>query len=272
MDEHKNKKYAIVVIVYNDFPSEIEIASFRQCLSILKNHTICIAHPQKLTCMIYLDIAKEQQVGLVFVPFPDDYFKSIDDYNTLMLSPVFYSKFKNYDYILIYQLDAWVFRDELDYWCQQGYSYLGAPWFEGFQNAIKDSPMLKISGNGGFSLRHVQTFIELLTTAWHFTHFQLGRKLTQKSNISYLLYVLIKKRTVEDVFLASTAYEDWLYANFANCLYSKFKIAPPNIALAFSFEVNPNILYELNDKKLPFGCHAFEKYSPDFWKDKILFG
>ena len=30
--------------------------------------------------------------------------------------------------MLIYQLDAFVFQDDLAYWCQQNYDYIGAPW------------------------------------------------------------------------------------------------------------------------------------------------
>jgi len=44
-----------------------------------------------------------------------------------MMSPAFYDAFKAFDYILIYQLDAFVFRDELEYFCSLGYDYIGAP-------------------------------------------------------------------------------------------------------------------------------------------------
>lgn len=30
---------------------------------------------------------------------------------------------------MIYQLDAWVFNDELSSWCSLGYDYIGAPFF-----------------------------------------------------------------------------------------------------------------------------------------------
>jgi len=36
-------------------------------------------------------------------------------------------------------------------------------------------------------------------------------------------------------------------------------------ALGFAFENVPEELYKLNNDQLPFGCHAYEKYSPEFW-------
>jgi hypothetical protein len=39
-------------------------------------------------------------------------------------------------------------------------------------------------------------------------------------------------------------------------------------ALAFSIEQNPQTGYKILGK-LPFGCHAWERYEPNFWKGII---
>lgn len=44
-----------------------------------------------------------------------------------MLSAEFYDRFAAYEYVLIYQLDAFVFADRLAEFCQMGYDYIGAP-------------------------------------------------------------------------------------------------------------------------------------------------
>ena len=63
-------------------------------------------------------------------------------------------------YILIYQLDAWVFSDQLDFWIEQGYDFIGAPLFEGFH---KGNSINFVRGlNGGLSLRSIQTSIRLI--------------------------------------------------------------------------------------------------------------
>jgi hypothetical protein len=59
--------------------------------------------------------------------FPKRYFENIEGYNELLLSASFYERFLDTKYILIYQLDAFVFKDELQEWCDKGYDYI-APW------------------------------------------------------------------------------------------------------------------------------------------------
>src|SRR5258708_1605717 len=43
-------------------------------------------------------------------------FTSVKSYSRLLLTPEFYQAFKTYEYILIYQLDALVFSDQLAFW------------------------------------------------------------------------------------------------------------------------------------------------------------
>lgn len=99
-----------------------------------------------------IPIRRLLQIHYIF--FHENYFKSIDGYNKLMLSPSFYKAFSNYEYILIYQLDAWVFKDELQHWCNQKYDYIGAPIYQ-------NNKLIGI-GNGGFSLRKVDYCLKVL--------------------------------------------------------------------------------------------------------------
>jgi hypothetical protein len=74
-----------------------------------------------------------------------------------MCSIGFYEVFRQYEYMLIYQLDCWVFRDELEMWCDKGYDYIGAPFFVKW---FVDRGIYV--GNGGFSLRKISNIIEYL--------------------------------------------------------------------------------------------------------------
>ena len=98
-----------------------------------------------------------------------------------MLSAEFYERFLNSKYLLIYQLDAYVFKDELTAWCNRGFDYVGAPWTikKKYENPIY-KPVLAIKsfiyklkgkpsryawlgnkvGNGGLSLRKVDTHLK----------------------------------------------------------------------------------------------------------------
>ena len=43
----------------------------------------------------------------------------------------FYERFNWADYLLIHELNSWIVKDELKYWCNQGYDFLkAAPVFE----------------------------------------------------------------------------------------------------------------------------------------------
>ena len=45
-----------------------------------------------------------------------------------------------------------------------------------------------------------------------------------------------------------------------------FRIPKWKEALGFCMELNPKKSFELNNNKLPFGVHAWEKYDHEFWQ------
>lgn len=62
--------------------------------------------------------------------FATKYFKNIFMYSRLLLSEHFYSRFSEYEYMLVVQPDVWILSedDKLDYFMQFAYDYIGAPW------------------------------------------------------------------------------------------------------------------------------------------------
>jgi hypothetical protein len=59
--------------------------------------------------------------------FSRKYFGSVQAHSWLLLSPAFYDAFLDYEYILVYHLDALVFSDQLIDWCDKGYDFVGSP-------------------------------------------------------------------------------------------------------------------------------------------------
>lgn len=221
-------KVAVVIPFYTNSISTTEMLSLKQCNSILKDFPIVFVSP------MHFEISAEyEKLYTNRVSFDDDYFKSVDGYNKLMLSIEFYKAFSNYDYILIHQLDAYVFSNKLSYFCELGYDYIGAPWSWGYFLKEKLTDPIFV-GNGGFSLRNVKSFIKLLSTIN-----------TAECNYN------------EDLF-------------FSSCASLTFKVAPIKIASSFSIETNARFFFKLNKNTLPFGCHAYEYYDFDFWKPYIL--
>ena len=234
----------VIIPVYKNYLNEFEKISLNQLFKILGKYTKIFVAPKSLKLNNYKIDSETFQVER----FDDCYFKNIDSYNKLMLSEDFYMRFTQYKKILIYQLDAFVFSDKLLEFCDMNYDYIGAPWINGmpyykynFRGAYRlnkifrffNKPQVCYVGNGGFSLRNVKSTINLL------------RENKQQ---------LASWSGSEDIF-------------FSLCgLNKKFKVASTSVALEFSFELSPKDCFELNGYKLPFGCHAWEKYNIEFFR------
>jgi Protein of unknown function (DUF5672) len=49
-----------------------------------------------------------------------------------------------------------------------------------------------------------------------------------------------------------------------------FRIPPPETALSFAFETNPRECFELNGRRLPFGCHKWWLHDREFWEPYVV--
>ena len=266
------KKAAVLIPLYKNFLDKEEILSFNQCQKVLGKHEIIIFGPESLDFDYYITLF-ERNSNLRVVTFADKYFINIHGYNKLMLSSLFYQKFVKYEYILIYQLDSWVFRDELEYWCNKKFHYIGAPWFADFNQASEKSNFIGV-GNGGFSLRHVSTYIKAIR---HFKRIRFFLSFLDRCRVKGKYKSIIIK--ISELFLdykfnseiikimtIEKTNEDYILSHCMSTIFNYINVAKSDQALKFSFEVNPHILFKLNNYSLPFGCHAFLKYNPEFYK------
>ena len=266
----------IIIPIYKKELSAFEKASLIQCIKILKAYDVALICPVSLDLENYDRIFKAYKKEYKIVRFEDKHFESIFSYNLLMLSPFLYEQFLDYKYMLIYQLDAWVFEDKLEYWCNKDFDYIGAPWFD-LENGFN---LVEYSGNGGLSLRKVETMYQI-TSSKPFLKpdFEtIYTKLKSKNKllnffiepISMLISMFSKKYTPIRVSKKFNRNEDTILSNDAKQLIPNLKVAKGNIALDFSFEGFPSRAYKLNNNKLPFGCHGFMKYEWDgFWRKFI---
>ncbi|TFU93730.1 hypothetical protein E4T81_07155 [Barnesiella sp. WM24] len=256
------EKVNIVIPAYKSTLHQYEEISLRAVAANLSRHPVTFVVPEGLDISKLTGIVKNAGVET----FDPSYFQGIAGYNRLMMSEEFYDRFAGFNYILIYQLDAYVFSDRLLEWCDKGYDYVGAPWLV---RPIYKFPLLKLGskikhgfrkmlhmpderatwwqvGNGGLSLRRVES------------HLRAVRELRQEID-RYLLY----RNHIynEDVFFSTEvnrhglgfSYPDW------------------EEALDFAFDKYPKLCYKLNGKKLPFGCHAWQKRRMrKFWFPIIL--
>ncbi|MDR1809256.1 MAG: hypothetical protein LBR34_02480 [Prevotella sp.] len=268
---------AIVIPVYKR-PDRYEEASFTQCLNILGAYPFCLVTHKELDISCYTTLLEEYGCRYEVAAFDKSYFcNGLSGYNRLLLSRNFYETFCRYEYILVYQLDAYVFGDELTDWCNKGYAYVGAPWFEDFGKSHTVSP-LKAVGNGGFSLRHIPSFLSAFDymdkrnkriSAFNYWNRHLINWYYGYSPRFIISRYIGKSNTLRH-FHASYINEDAFWSQIVPEAVNEFKVAPIAEAVGFSFEADPAWMFEQNNRQLPFGCHAWLKNQyEDFWKEFI---
>lgn len=218
-------KIAVVIPSYKSKLSTNETISLEQCRKIFKLYDIYFLLPNGVDA-VYSDDEKKVYVDEIHL-------SSRKKYSDYVLSEEFYNLFSDYDYILIYQLDAFVFEDKLDYFCSLEYDYIGAEWLYGLE-CHANNQSLWYFGNGGFSLRKVSSFLKWI-----------------RNNRNIVEYG--KMLLPEDLVIAIYGKDD-------------LSIAGREVAMDFAYDMHPEECYIMNDNKLPFGCHAWDRFDNAFWK------
>lgn len=268
-----DQQVAVVIMMHSKVLSPYESISLQQGLKIFGEWPIYIAKPASLDLSHFSwhsgKIREEN--------FPDNCFSSIGEYSRLLLTTGFYKRFANYKFILIYQLDAFAFSDQLAYWCGQDYDYLGAPWFEKFSSREGEGDFIGV-GNGGFSLRKISAHLKVLNTFSFVTPvgenvaFRFGNKNSLGGHLrhaaGFLLDHTIRNNT-HRFFNNYKGHEDQFWGLSVAKRMKWFHVPDFKKAAAFAFEMQPHRLLNLNNQQLPFGCHAWWKYDLAFWKPQI---
>lgn len=230
----------ILIPIYQNSLNELEKFSIDYSLEKIKlDRKIFFIGPESLDFKFY----EEEYPSVQIIKFQDEFFKSISGYNRLMLDFNFYIKFANYEFLLILQPDAILMNDNLDFWINRPFDYIGAPWPEGYsllvnwdQFAGSNNKNIKVNvGNGGLSLRRVKSCI--------------------------LLFIEFPE--AHSYFINSGSSEDLFFA-FMGSVSNFFLIPNEIVASKFSRELNPSYYTKLG-VDMPMGGHAWWKYDLDFW-------
>jgi hypothetical protein len=232
---------AIVTPVYKPTLSPPERLSLRRCQKILAGYPKILVCPTGMDTSAYREILDEVEIRV----FDPACFASVRDYSRMLRLPAFYERFLDFEWMLVYQPDCYVFEDRLGELCSNAYDYIGAPWlnFDWLATRRKwarfvvglPHVMNKV-GNGGLSLRRTRVLYE---TARRFRW--LGERLDM--------------------------HEDLYFCSLLARIYRNLRVASFDEALRFAFELEPRRCYELAGRRLPFGCHAFERYDFAFWRE-----
>jgi hypothetical protein len=257
-------KAVVLVFAHTESPSSAEALSLKQCATILAKH------PIKLVCPAGLDVSRYLEIAPNMVPdfISPHHLSGKDEYNYLKCLPWLYERYAHFDFMLTYELDSFVFEDQLEHWCNQGWDYIGAPWFEGYYECSLHSRMIGV-GNSGFSLRNIQTVrkalrafrlsrLKELNKAWLERRQTLRGALAEALNFRNMLGKAFQE--------LGCVHEDFFWCYTIPRIYPKFRIPSPISAIPFAFEANPRMLHFLNGYRLPFGAHKWSALDAMFWK------
>ena len=240
------KKCIIIIPTHTFDLKDYEVMSLKQILSFYQNKyddiDIAITFPWNL------DIHELEKYNIdinSILSFQQNlyWFENEHQYNRLCIHNDLYSIWKNdYEYMLIYQLDSFMFKDELYYWCNKGYDYIGGyDYLDNYNYNNLDDNKLYFTLNGGFSLRKISKFNEItkdnnLMNELDETYFWEDRVFTHKI---YKNKLTIK---LEDLFKFSIDIRIY-QSNYFNLIYPD----------------------------LPFGCHRFHisKFVYNLCKENI---
>lgn len=240
------ERVIILIPVYRPELPAIEWFSLRHSLSRLQpgRHVAFVA-PRTLDTSAY----ERAWPGAGVVRFEDDCFASIQGYNRLLLSAAFYERFAaTHSHMLILQTDAILLRDDLDHWLDLPYDYVGAPWPGGVEILVNldqfNGPLSKRVkahvGNGGLSLRNNRACADLLA--------EFPQAL--------------------DYFLRTGSSED-LYFSLLGGVSARFVMPNEMVAARFALELKPEHYQQQLRDQTPMGGHAWWKYNPDYWLDRL---
>ena len=241
MTTHHQHSYITAVPVYKAIPSKIEAYSLLQ-LRLLNVENVTLACPEGLDIGMYLNLWPDLKVQR----FAPEHFVSVKSYNDLVISSDFYYPFASaYEYLLIYQLDAFLLTNQITAFCELGYDYYGAPWLTGFPQyrfflnrwPLRLNTKRFYVGNGGLSLRKISSTIDLL-----------NRK---RGHVSKTFFM-------EDAFFG-----------YWGSIDPHFHACPLEIAARFSLEAHPEHWLQITGA-LPMGFHGFEVWDQDFYPPLLL--
>ncbi len=281
------QEVVIVTPIYKSDLSESEQISINHLRCYCAHFPKVIIHP--LGLKFNFDTS-----DFIKIPLSPRHFKNIDSYSRMCLNPRFYRLFSEYRYMLIYQLDAYVFKDELGYWCQQNYSYIGGPWIKTttFSRLVRSfnrrmqkwrwrvrlNIALRYRGtgaNGGFCLRnieHCRQVLEAKTIHWSKVvkfwqwAFHDKRKFMGQLFLAYWRAKKTGRSVGAHMRRICTAAEDYYFCQNGSLLNKNFIVAPPAVAGRFSMErENFEVTWDLNGGQMPFGAHGCFRTETDQW-------
>lgn len=237
------EKCVVIIPIYKNKLNELEYTCLKNYQKKLFDSAFYFIAPIDLDDSYYNEKWRE----IPLIKFNIWHADSLNDYNNLLMTPDFYSRFFEYEYMLILQLDGWMIkgREELEQFLGMNYDYIGAPWPDGgyryYKRTIRGANYIKFLrfftgeticrvGNGGVSLRRVKSM-----------------------EAFFRIYTREKEEwgMAEDIFIS-------FYAS-----KRKYKLRIPSAEIARQFSLEKDMKKEILEGNVPMAVHKWEKYFPE---------
>lgn len=276
-------KPVVVVPIYRPDINYYEIISLRRTFSQLGSHTVTILSPEStiscISSMLERVLPADSTYRLHVVD--DHWLSSHRAYNQLMLTELFYRHYSGFSHLLVCQLDAYVFEDQLLEWCNTAFDYIGAPLHSSDDPAEFSRPLCV--GVGGFSLRRIDAFLLALSANPQIFRTDDLLERIAPFNLNGKLYLLIRfiiSRLKGECRLAVPGNrlafsmginEDVLYAKHLPRHFPAFNVADAHSGLAFSIDKQVEESLSILGGRLPFAAHAWWTFQDNLqaWKPLI---
>lgn len=275
MSNKKDIHPVVCIPIYKSDLSKYELISIKSHIFKLKSHDIYILLPKSKTQNIISTLNKNNIYKSFYkIHQVEDYcLNGIINYNNLLLNIEFYEFYKSYSHILIAQMDAYTFSDQLIKWCNSDWDYIGAPIY--YWNKYSD-PYYFCCGDGGFNLRSITKTIEVIQKnpiIYKFDDFKIeSKKYSIEGKIvlflKFLATKLLRKDRIQRPFINSKLEklfikfyifinEDVTYGKFLPKYFPYFKVANFDDSIKFSIASKVTESLQILDFQLPFGAHAW---------------
>lgn len=281
----------IFIPLYKTEWSSAETKSVERCISLLHNFHFFFGYKSNQApelCSSNFSTHLPSLQSWNYLPIDPIWLSSAKAYSQLMLNPCFYRLFLPWNYLLVFQPDAWILNGNLSYWISKHFTYIGAPWCPTL-GPNKDCPITGV-GNGGLSLRNIPETINVLTSSEYSRkpilsaceladYLNLFKRYTMHSIyikpivfmarlflyvITLLLYPLGFRNNL--AFLANAGMnEDIILGHYSQRVCKWIRIPDVSMAAHFSLESNASQIAEAFSVDVPFGCHAWEKRDKSFF-------
>lgn len=195
---------------------------------------------------------------------------SIRDYNRLMISPMIYHHhlLRGYSHMLLHEPDAVVLKDELEYWCQQPYDFIGSPWTQEDPSALAGVALCR-GANSGFSLTNLATMRRVTSSwvRWHSWRHVLGdlfHGLKERNPAKFRrgLVAAYPGGLLRGAHRLYSTGWDIFFTYLVPSVFPEFRLAPPEVCVRFAWETGTYACRVYTNGIPPLGLHAWMKYEP----------